>query len=393
MKSSQTSSPSLTTRPTLLCVSNYPSNAGYAWDFIERLYAGVADRLAARGVRTLVAYPKLEREPRSLAGSTAVPVKFDFRFDTLRHALDALRFVRINKITAVYLTDRAACSFFYPLLRLAGVRSIVVHDHTSGERALRHPVFQKAKWFVIRLPGVSADTVIVVSDYVAGCLIKANSASPKRLVRIWNGVPVRSDPPASGQLRNLIKVAANRPLIVCCCRADAVKGVAHLLRAFDAALKNLPQSMIKPALVYIGDGPQREELEKIRSSLSSRDDIFFVGYRADARSLLADATICVVPSLWQDAFPLGVLEAMAAGKPVLATSVGGIPEMIDNGVNGLMVPPADDQALAGALVRLLTNPELSARFALAGVQRVWDRFTPEKQLEAITGIVGRPFPQ
>ena len=172
-----------------------------------------------------------------------------------------------------------------------------------------------------------------------------------------------------------------------------MKGVAHLLRAFDAALKNLPQPMIKPVLVYIGDGPQREELEKIRGSLSSRDDIFFVGYRADAPSLLADATICVVPSLWQDAFPLGVLEAMAAGKPVVATSVGGIPEMIDNGVNGLMVPPADDQALAGALVRLLTNPELSARLALAGVQRVEERFTPERQLEAITGIVGRPFPQ
>ena len=393
MKSSRPSSPSGTTHPTLLCVSNYPSNAGYAWDFIERLYAGVADRLAARGVRTLVAYPKLEREPRSLIGSTATPVKFDFRFDTLRHALDALRFVRTSKITAVYLTDRAACSFFYPILRLAGVRSIVVHDHTSGERSLRHPLAQIAKWFVIRLPGVAADTVIVVSDYVAGCLIKANSASPRRLVRIWNGVPIRSEPRASGRLRSLINVAENRPLIVCCCRADAVKGVAYLLRAFDGALKSLPQPMIKPVLVYIGDGPQREELEEIRSSLSSRDDIFFVGYRADAPSLLADATICVVPSLWQDAFPLGVLEAMAAGKPVVATSVGGIPEMIDNGVTGLMVPPADDQALAGALVRLLTNPELSARLALAGVQRVGEVFTPEKQLEAITRIVGRAFPQ
>jgi len=147
-----------------------------------------------------------------------------------------------------------------------------------------------------------------------------------------------------------------------------------------------------PALVYIGDGPQRKELEEARKNLDSRDDIFLVGYRADASSLLADATICVVPSLWQDAFPLGVLEAMAAGKPVLATSVGGIPEMIDDGVTGLMVPPADERALASALVRLLTNPELSARLALAGRDRVGERFTPEQQLEAITEIVGRYFP-
>lgn len=394
MKSSRATTPSRATRPpTLLCVSNFPSNAGYAWDFIERLYAGVADRLAARGVLTLVAYPKLGSEPRSLAGSTAMPLKFDFRFDTLRRGLDALRFVRINNITAVYLTDRAACSLFYPILRLAGVRSIVVHDHTSGERSLRHPLVQIAKRVVIRLPGVAADTIIVVSDYVAGCLIKASSASPNRLVRIWNGVPVPSGPPASGHLRKLLSVAPDRPLVVCCCRADAVKGVAYLLRAFDAALKSLPQAAMRPVLVYIGDGPQRNELEEIRNRLDSRDDIFFVGYRADASSLLADATICVVPSLWQDAFPLGVLEAMAAGKPVIATNVGGIPEMIDDGVTGLLVPPADEQALAGALGCLLTNSALSARLGSAGRQRVAERFTQDQQLRAVTEIVGSCFPQ
>jgi glycosyltransferase involved in cell wall biosynthesis len=269
----------------------------------------------------------------------------------------------------------------------------VVHDHTSGERSLRHPLAQIAKRAVIRLPGVSADTVIVVSDYVAGCLIKASSASRSRLVRIWNGVPVPTCPPVSGHLRRLLDVAPDRPLIVCCCRADAVKGVAYLLRAFDTLLKSLPQPLTRPALVYIGDGPQRNELEEIRNSLDSHDDIFFVGYRANASDLLVDATICVVPSLWQDAFPLGVLESMAAGKPVIATDVGGIPEMIDNGVTGLLVPPADEQALAGALVRLLTNPELSARLALAGLQRVEERFTPEQQLEAVTRIVGRAFPQ
>jgi glycosyltransferase involved in cell wall biosynthesis len=390
MKTSGANSPSRETRqPTLLCVSNYFSNAGYAWDFIERLYAGVADKLAVRGVQTLVAYPKLGSEPRSLAGSAAKPVEFDFRFDTLRSALAALRFVRSNNVTAIYLTDRAACSLIYPILRLAGVRSIVVHDHTSGERSHRHPILHLAKWVVIRLPGVSADTVIVVSDYVAGCLIRANSASRRRLRRIWNGVPVPSGPPASGRLRQLITVAPDRPLVVCCCRADAVKGVAFLLRAFNAAVRNLP--LPRPVLVYIGDGPQRPELEEIRNSLDSRDDIFFVGYRADAASLLADATICVVPSLWQDAFPLGVLEAMAAGKPVIATSVGGIPEMIDDGITGVMVAPADEDALASALVRLLTDPGLSARFASAAAQRVKDKFTPKQQLEAVTEIVGRSF--
>ncbi|HEV2038138.1 MAG TPA: glycosyltransferase family 4 protein [Candidatus Eremiobacteraceae bacterium] len=198
--------------------------------------------------------------------------------------------------------------------------------------------------------------------------------------------------PASG-LRELLNVAGDRPLVVCCCRADAVKGVAYLLRAFDAALKKLPRQVMKPILVYIGDGPELKVLEEIRNGLDSRDDIFFLGYRADTSGLLAEANICVVPSVWQDAFPLGVLEAMAAGKPVIGTSVGGIPEMIEDGVTGLLVPPADEQALAAALGSLLTEPALSARLGSAGRQRVTEQFTQDQQLEAVTAIVGRCFPQ
>jgi len=393
VKTAAAASPSLSTcPPTLVCISNFPSNTGFAWDFIERIYAGVAERLATRGVRTLVAYTLLDGAPRSLAGSTAVPVEFDFRFDTLRRGLNTLRFVRANNIRAVYLTDRAACSLFFPVLRLAGVRSIVVHDHMSGERPLRHPLVQLAKWVIIRLPGVAADTVITVSDYISNAILARDGAPRRRIVRVWNGVPTRTPPPTSG-LRELLNVAVDRPLVVCCCRADAVKGVAHLLRAFDAALKKLPRTVMRPVLVYIGDGPERQQLEEIRDGLDSRDDISFLGYRADASGLLGEANICVVPSVWQEAFPLGVLEAMAAGKPVIGSSVGGIPEMIDDGVTGLLVPPADEHALADALGRLLTDPALCARLGFAGRQRVAERFTQEQQLEAVTKIVGRCFPQ
>jgi glycosyltransferase involved in cell wall biosynthesis len=377
--------------PTLLCVSNFPSNTGYAWDFIESIYAGVADRLAPRGVRTIVAYPKLESEPRSLTGSSATAVEFDLRLDTVGRASRSLRFMRANNIKAIYLTDRAASSLSYALLRLAGVKSIVVHDHTSGERPVLHPVFRTIKRLFVRLPGVGADSVITVSDYVARRLVRTAGAPPSRIKRIWNGIPVRAVSNAQRQLRKLIGVDDERTLIVCSCRAHAVKGVAYLLRAFDRVVKNLPRTVVRPILIYIGDGPQRAELEEMRDALDSHNDIVFLGYRPDAAALLAGADICVVPSVWQDAFPLGVLEAMAAGKPVIGTSVGGIPEMVEDGVTGLLVPPADEKALAIALDSLITKPELAQRFGRAGLQRVEERFRPEQQLDAVSEIVGRSF--
>lgn len=376
----------------LLCVCNYPTNTGYAWDFIERLYAGVANALARRGVRTLVSYPKLRANPHTLAESAAQPVELEFGFATRKQGLETLRFLHSHRVLALYLTDRPACSLFYPMVRLAGVRHIVVHDHTSGERTTPRGLKRVAKWVYIRLPGMSADRFIAVSDYVAARAIRTLSVLPNRIVRVWNGIPLPVVTPPGGILRKLANVDANRTLVVCCCRASAVKGVDYLLRAFDTLHKQIPAGASRPVLIYIGDGPQLDELENIRNALSSRANIVFLGFRANASQLLMEADICVVPSVWQDAFPLGVLEPMAAGKPVIATMVGGIPEMIEDGVTGILVPPADDRALASALTRLLTNPELAARLGAAARLRVAARFTPEQQIEALIEIVGRCFP-
>src|ERR1700761_6587141 len=96
--------------PTLLCVVNYPANTGYAWDFIEGLYAATADRLAAHGVRTLVAYPSIEEAPRALAGSVAQPVLLDASLATPASRADVHTLVRREHVTAVYYTDRPVWS-------------------------------------------------------------------------------------------------------------------------------------------------------------------------------------------------------------------------------------------------------------------------------------------
>src|SRR6267154_2386442 len=245
---------------TILFVANFPSNTGYAWDFIEGLFAGVASRLAPTGVRTFVAYPEIHSPPRTLQGTPAAPVVLDTRLDSLSSLRQTIGFIRRERVSVLYLTDRPARSWCYPVLRAAGVRTIIVHDHTSGARSVPRGIKRWAKWILARVPGLTADRVIAVSDFVAARQRAVGMIPAWRVTRVWNSVAV-PPPPEDGSrtARRALGIDAHTPVIACTCRATSDKGVDHLLRAFD----RLPPG---PILVYAGDGPAFASLQVLRDS-------------------------------------------------------------------------------------------------------------------------------
>ncbi len=379
-------------RETLLCVANFPANTGYAWDYIERVYARIADHLATHGVRTLVAYPEMVEPPRTLAGSAAQPVVLGVPFDDAAAVRGIEDFIRREDVRTLYLTDHPARSRVYRRLRRAGARWIVVHDRTSGERTRPRGLKRAAKWLLARLSGSTADVVVAVSDYVARRQIEVGLVPARRVVRIWNGISL---PPAADSsaapTRALLGVGADRVVVGCACRAAPEKGVHHLLRAFDRATRDARVRDRRPLLFYAGDGPQMGDLEELRQTLYAREDIHLLGYRPDAPALVAGVDVCVVPSVWQDAFPNAVLESMASGRAVIATSVGGIPDMIEDGVSGLLVPPGDEAALAAAIVTLLSDPARRAALGQAARERVAARFTLTEQVCRLTTLIEEGF--
>lgn len=370
---------------TLLCVSNYSANVGYAWDFIDGLYAGVADRVAPK-IRTLVAYPSIPTPPRSLQGSAARPVVLDASLESRSSIRATLELIRRENVTVLWLTDRAAHHISYPLLRRAGVRRIVVHDHTSGERTAPRGIKRVAKRVLARVAPLLPDLVVAVSDYVAKRQVEIGMIPPERVVRVWNGITAPPNGTHSASARALAGIAEDRPLVICACRATPEKGVAYLLRAFDRMARDWTGGP-RPALLYCGDGPQMKVLRELHGTLAARDDITLAGYRRDAADLLGDAHVCVIPSVWHEACPLSVLEPMVRGRPVVATRVGGIPELVDDQVTGLLVPPADEPALAGALEALLRDPVGANRMGAAGRKRTQERFTVDGQLKSLTELV------
>jgi glycosyltransferase involved in cell wall biosynthesis len=204
---------------------------------------------------------------------------------------------------------------------------------------------------------------------------------------VYNGVELDGARRPAG-LRAELGIPAEVPLVGEIGRLCDVKGQRELIHA----LTHLPDVR----LVLVGTDLERggafqSELERDAERLGVRDRVVFAGHRDDARALLDELDVVALPS-WTEGLPLVALEAMAHARPVVATPVGGTPEVVEDGRTGILVPPRDPRTLAAAVDRLLADPELRRRMGAAGRQRVAERFSPESMTRRVLAIYDEVAP-
>ena len=162
-------------------------------------------------------------------------------------------------------------------------------------------------------------------------------------------------------------------IIGCVGTLRSVKGHKYLIQAIPLILDKFPHTR----LVLVGDGPLRSELERLAEKLKVRERIMFLGYRPDVSELMNIFDIFILPSL-SEGLSNVLLEAMAASKPVIATNVGGNPEVVEDGRTGLLVPPKDPKKIAEAVNELLDNKNKRLEMGKAGLERVKEKFSISK---------------
>jgi len=225
-----------------------------------------------------------------------------------------------------------------------------------------------------RLIAVSESMVRKIADERAGL-------APVSL--IYNGVDLdryeHQEPCCT--LREEYGMAPNAQIVGVVARLEPEKGHPTLLEAWPAVLRSCPDAY----LLIVGEGSQREALERQANDLRIGHRVVFTGRRDDIPAVTAALDVAVLPS-YREAQGLTILEAMALTRPVVASNVGGIPEMIQDGVTGLLVPPRDPDALAVAIVRLLRDHPLADMLARAGHDLVHDRFCIQLMVRAIEAI-------
>jgi glycosyltransferase involved in cell wall biosynthesis len=159
------------------------------------------------------------------------------------------------------------------------------------------------------------------------------------------------------------------------------KGLLVLADAMDKIIAQTTQKSLKLVIVGSGSGDEYETIKERFRELNDRKKVFFIGVQKDVFNLNKMADIFVLPSVFKENFSFSLLEATAAGAPVIATNHGGNPELIINEKTGLLVPPADPQAFADAVLRLIGNEEMRAKLAIAGRERTKTVFSVENMLE------------
>jgi len=171
------------------------------------------------------------------------------------------------------------------------------------------------------------------------------------------------------------------PIVGVVARLEAEKGHPTLVDAWPAVVAAVPDA----TLLVVGEGSRRDALEEQVRELGIADRVVFTGRRDDVPAVTAALDVAVLPS-YREALGLSVLEAMALSRPVVASAVGGIPEMIEDEVTGLLVPPRDPAALSAAIIRLLRDHPLADMLGRAGHDLVHERFCIELMVRAVEEI-------
>jgi glycosyltransferase involved in cell wall biosynthesis len=200
---------------------------------------------------------------------------------------------------------------------------------------------------------------------------------------IYNGVDLQryNHQQPCCTLHDEYSIPEDAPIVGVVARLEAEKGHRTLLDAWPDVLAAQPRAW----LLIVGEGSERDALEAQAASLGIAERVVFTGRREDVPAVTAALDVSVLPS-YREAQGLSVLEAMALSRPVVASKVGGIPEMIDDGVSGLLVPPNDCEALAAAIVRLLSDHPLADVIARRGHDMVHERFCIEKMVTSVESI-------
>lgn len=289
------------------------------------------------------------------------------------------KFVRTMRPDIVHAHLPESCWYALPAGLLAGVNHRIAHAHNT------HAVWSRKVRFIDRTIGSAATEVVACSVSVARFYHSELYYPRRKLHVVRNGIDLSRyrHLPTKMEARTLLGIESSRTVLVNVGSLTAQKNHEGLVQLVARLRPSVPQILA----IIAGEGYRRSELMEYARSLGVSDRVIFAGASSRIPVLLAAADAFVLTSRWEG-LPIAVLEAGAAGLPIVATRVGGVSEIIEHGRTGLLVEPGDLDGLAKGIISVLGEPDLSAAMGEAIRQRVQSDFDIERVLDRLLVLYG-----
>lgn len=359
---------------------------GALWGGGERHVLALLEGFQGRSVRMSLAVfsdGRLAEEARRL-GVTVHCVSKGFRGDP-RPLLGLVRTIRRHGVDVVHTHMPSGNVYGRLAARMARGTGLVTTLHYIDREALPFlsPLVQRILFDGDIRMAAMCDRIVATSEHLRRTLVE-RGMDGSRIVTILNGVNLGSLPGnagASEDLRRQLGIARGLPAVGIVGRLVPVKNHALFLRAARAVLDRGARAVF----VVVGDGPLRDPLRALSRELGLQEHVVFAGFRSDVMSLLPLFDVCMLTSN-SETSAYGVSEPMAVGRPVVATAVGGVTEMIDDRVDGWLCPPGDADALAEGVCALLRDPQEAGRMGERAARKVRERLSLEGQVERLEEV-------
>jgi glycosyltransferase involved in cell wall biosynthesis len=344
----------------------------------------LSSRLAERGWESVLCYQSLPegdvRQFLELPNVTFDVLKDAWKF-AARPAGDLAAILKRHPADILHLYFTGFLSPYPWVARLRGVAKVCFTDqgsHPEGYVATRRPAWKRLAARALNLP---LNQVICISDYNVDCMLRRDLIDAARVRRIYNSVDLAAIHGDGAAFRARHGVPAGAPVVAQASWMIPEKGITDLIEAARIIRQRIPEAHF----ILAGEGKHRAEYMAMARALGMETHFTWTGQVQNpvAEGLYTAADVVCQASRWEEAFGWVIAEAMAAGRPLVATRVGGIPELVTDGVSGFLVPARTPAEIAQRVIQLLEDPALRARMGAAGRLAAEQKFDLERNLDAL----------
>ena len=365
---------SASTKEPILLVANFESDVGYAWWLMENFWHLISMAASDQGRACLLAYPRIGAIPDVIRDSPVETVEFKFDYRTWADVRRGLALIRSRNIRAIYLTDWPYFHPAYLLWRLVGVRRIVMHDHSGGDRPTLSGVraFLKDALHATRV--FAPSRFVAVSPFIARRMQSNGRVPASRCTTVTNGIrPFHCDRDSRGTVRRSLKIPDEAVLVSLVSRATHNKNLEFAVRCMAAVLQD-PEMRDRVYAVHCGDGPDLGAFEAAVDAAGISDRFRFLGRRPDVRAILCASDIAFHPSKYE-AMSLAILEFMNAELAILTSDAPSVCAAIEPGATGLTYQRDSEADACRQLRVLIGSEELRRSLGTRAAQTCRERYS------------------